>query len=83
MLLSSNQVLRYVNALAVAADGLPINNVKPAEGAHINNILTIFGAGAWPQMDQTLTLAHLNMIFVSIFYEFHQSVFSFIKNIEI
>ena len=67
MLLSSNQVLRYVNALAVAADGLSINNIKPAEGAPINNILTIFGAGAWPQMDQTLILAHQNMIFVSIF----------------
>ena len=83
MLLSSNQVLRYVNALAVPADGLSINNIKLAEGATINNILNIFGAGAWPQMDQTLILAHQNMIFVYIFQEFQQSVFSFIKDIEI
>jgi hypothetical protein len=46
MLLSSNQVLRYVNALAVPADGLSINNIKSAEGAPINNILNIFEAGA-------------------------------------
>ena len=46
MLLSSNQVLRYVNALAVPADGLSINNIKSAEGATMNNILTVFGAGS-------------------------------------
>ena len=56
MLLSSNQVLRYVNALAVTADGLSINNIEPAEGASIDNILNIFAAEAWPQMDQAFDI---------------------------
>ena len=57
MLLSSNQVLRYVNALAVTADGLSRNNIEPAEGAFMDNILNIFAAEAWPQMDQTFDIS--------------------------
>ena len=69
MLLSSNQVLRYVNALAVAADGLSINDIKPAEGAPINNISTISSVGAWPQMDQTFLWAHQNMIYLFTYFK--------------